>query len=126
LLSFGAEYFVFQFAIQSLKTEIYITIIFSVALYGCETWSLTMREERTLRVFENRMLRRIFGPKMDEVTGEWGKLHNEEHNYLYGSYNISWVIKSRRIRWAGLVARVVGKPEGRGNLEDPDVDGSLI
>jgi hypothetical protein len=68
-------------------------------MYGCETWSLTLREERRLRVFENRMLRRVFGPKRDEVTGECRKLHNEELNYLYSSPNIVRVVKSRRMRW---------------------------
>ena len=81
-------------------------IILPVVLYGCETWSLTMREEHGLRVFENRMLRRIFRPKMDGVTGEWRKLHNEELNDLYCSSNIVRVIKSRRMRWAGHVARM--------------------
>ena len=70
LLLFSAESFVFQFAIQNLKIKIYRTIILPVVLYGCETWSLTLREERRLRVFENRVLRRIFGPKRDEVTVE--------------------------------------------------------
>jgi len=76
LLSFGAESFVFQFAIQILNMKIYRNIILSVVLYGCEIWPLTLREERRLRMFENRMLRRIFGPKRDDVTGEWRKLHN--------------------------------------------------
>ena len=70
-----------------------------VVLYECETWSLTLREERKLRVFENMVLRRIFGPRRDEVTGEWRRLHNEELN---SSPNIVWVIKSRRMRWAGM------------------------
>jgi hypothetical protein len=78
LLLFGTESFFFQFAIQNLKIKIYRTIILTVILYGCETWSLTLREERRLRVFVNRVLRRVFGPKRDEVTGEWRKLHNEE------------------------------------------------
>jgi len=81
-------------------------MILPVVLYGCETWSLTLREECTLRVFENRVLRRIFGPKRDEVTGEWRKLHNEELNDLYSSQNIIRVIKSSRMRWEGHVARV--------------------
>jgi len=61
---------------KKLKIKIYRTIILPVGLYGCETWSLTVREERRLRVFENRVLRRVFGPKREEVTGEWRKLHN--------------------------------------------------
>ena len=77
MLLFGAESFIFQFFIQNLKIKIYRTIILAVVLYGCETWSLTLREERKLRVFENRLLRRVFGPKRDEVTGEWRKFHNE-------------------------------------------------
>jgi hypothetical protein len=72
--------------------------------HGCETWSLILREEHRLRVFENRVLRRIFGPRRDEVTGEWRKLHNEEH--LYSSPSIIGIIKSRRMRWAGHVTRV--------------------
>jgi len=75
-------------------------------LYGCETWSQTLREKRRLRVFENRVLRGIFGSKRDEVTGEWRKLHNEELNDLYCSPNIFWIIKSRRMRWVGRVARM--------------------
>jgi len=67
---------------------------------------LTLREERKLRVFENMVLRRIFGTRRDEFTGEWKRLHNEELNDLYSSPNIVWVIKSRRVRWAGLVARI--------------------
>ena len=69
-----------------------------VVLYGCETWSLTLREERRLRVYEKRVLRRVFGPKRNEVTGEWRKLHNEEMNNLYSLLNIVRVVKSRRMR----------------------------
>jgi hypothetical protein len=91
--------------------KIYRIIILSVVLYGCETWSLTLREEHRLRVFENRVLKRLFGPKRDEVTGEWRKLHNEELRDLYFLPNIVRVVKSRRMRWAGHVARMGG---GRG------------
>ena len=85
---------------------IYRTIILPVVLYGCETWSLILREERRLWVFENRVLGRIFGPKRDEVTEEWRKLHNEELNDLYCSPSIIRVIKWRRMRWTGHVARM--------------------
>jgi hypothetical protein len=81
-----------------------ILIILPVVLYGCESWSLTLREECRLRVFENKVLRRIFGPKRDEVIGEWRRLHNKELYALYSSPNIIRVIKSRRLRWAGHVA----------------------
>jgi len=96
---------------------------------GCETWSLTLREEARLRALENRVLRRIFGSKRDEVTGEWRKLPNEELNDLYSSPNIVRVIKSRRMRWAGHVARMgegrgvyrvmVGKPERKSPMGRP-------
>jgi len=109
--------------------KIYRTIILPVVLFGCETRSLKMREERKLRVFENIVLRRIFGRRRDEVTGEWRRLHNEELNDLYSSSNIVRVIKSRRMRWAGHVARMgeervvcrvlVGNPEGKRPLGKP-------
>ena len=91
---------------KNIKIKIHKTIILPVILYGCETWSLTLREERRVRVFEKRVLRRIFGPKRDEVTGEWRKLHNEELSGVYCSVYIVRVIKSRRMRWAGHVARM--------------------
>ena len=97
-------------------------------LYGCETWSLTLKEEYRLRVFENRILRRLFGRKRDE-NGEWRRLHNEELHSLYRSPNIVRVIKSRRLRWAGHVARteegrsvfkiLTGKPTGKRLLGRP-------
>ena len=86
-------------------------MILPVVLHGCETWSLTLREERKLRMFENMVLRRIFGPRRDEVTGVWRRLHNEELNDLYSSPNIVRVIKSRRMRWAGHVA-CMGEEKG--------------
>ena len=88
----------------------FILMLSVTRMYGCETWSLTWREEHRLRVFENSVLRRIFGSKRDGVTGEWRKLHNEELNDLYCSPNIVRVIKWRRMRWAGHVART---EEGR-------------
>ena len=114
---------------KNLKIKIYKTIILPVVLYGYETWSLTLREERKTRVSENIVLRRIFGPRWDEVTGEWRRLHNEELNDLYSSPNYVRVIKSRRMGWAGHVARMgeerelyrvlVGKPEGKRPLGRP-------
>jgi hypothetical protein len=83
-----------------------VRILLPVVLYGCETWSLTLRREHRLRVFENRVLGRIFGPKRDEVTGEWRKLHNKEIHDLYSSPSINRIIKSRRMRWSGHVARM--------------------
>ena len=121
---------------KNLKIKIYRNIILPVVLYGCETWSLTLREERKLRVFENMVLMRIFGPRRDEVTGEWWRLHNEELNDLYHSPNIVRMIKSRRMRWAGHVARMgeekglyrvlVGKPEGKGRMGDLGLDRWII
>jgi hypothetical protein len=81
-------------------------MILPVVLYGCETWSLTLREEHRLTVFGNKVFRRIFGPKRDEVTGEWRKLHNKELGDLYSSPSIIRIIKLRRMRWAGHVARI--------------------
>jgi hypothetical protein len=94
---------------KNVKIKIYRIIILPVVLYRCETWSLTLREECRLRVFENRVLRRIFEPKRDEVTGEWRRLHNKKLYALYSSPNIIRVIKSRRLRWAGHVARMGGE-----------------
>jgi hypothetical protein len=113
---------------KNLKIRIYKTIIFLVVLYGCETWSLTLREEH--KVFENRVLRSISGPRRDEVRGVWRKLHNKELHNLYSSPSIIRMIKSRKIRWAGHVARVgrrgtnayrlvVGKPDGKRSLGRP-------
>jgi hypothetical protein len=114
---------------KNTNIRAYRTIILPVVLYGCETWSLTLREEQRLRVFENRVLRRIFGTKRDEATGEWRRLHKEERNDLYSSPNIIRVIKSRRMRRVGHVARMgekrgayrilVGRPEGRRPLDRP-------
>jgi hypothetical protein len=114
---------------RNLKVKIYKTIILPVILYGCETWSQTLREEHRLRVFENRVLRRIFGPKRDEVMGEWRKLHNGELHNLYSPPRIIRQIKSRRMRWVGhetcmgegrnMYGVLVGKPEGKRPLERP-------
>ena len=89
-----------------MKVKTYKTITPPVVLYGCETWSLTLREEHRLRLFENKVLRKIFGGKRDEITGEWRKLHNSELHALYSSPNIIRSLKSRRLRWAGHVARM--------------------
>jgi hypothetical protein len=91
---------------RNVKVKTYKTILLPVVLYGCETWSLILREEHRLRVLENRVLRRIFGPKRDEVMKEWRKLHNEELHNLYSSPDIIRQVKSRRMRWAGHVARM--------------------
>ncbi|KAJ4426618.1 hypothetical protein ANN_26416, partial [Periplaneta americana] len=114
---------------KNLKVRIYKTVILLVVLYGCETWTLTLREEHSLRVFENNVLRKIFGAKRDEVTGEWRKLHNTELHALYSSLDIIRNIKSRRLRWAGHVVHMgesrnayrvlVGKPEGKRPLGRP-------
>jgi len=129
LLLFGTESLTSRPLSKSLKIKIYRIIILSVVLYGCENWSLILREQRKLRFFENNLLRRIFGLRMDEVTGDWRRLHNEEINVLYTSPNNVRVIKWRRMRWADHVARMgeergvyrvfVGKPEGKRPLGRP-------
>jgi len=113
-----------------VDTDINLYIYFlPVVLYGCETWSLTRRDERKLRVFENTVLRRIFGSRRDEITGEWRRLHNEELNDLYCSQNYVRVIKWRRMRWAGHVANM-GEETGTyrilvGNRREGDHWGDL-
>jgi hypothetical protein len=117
---------------KNLRIKIHKTVILPVVLYGCKTWSLTLREEHRLRVFENRVLRRIFGLKSDE-DGSWRKLSNDELHSLYFSPNIVRVIKSRRMRWAGYVARIgevftvfwLGGPNARDHWKDPDVGGRI-
>jgi hypothetical protein len=113
---------------KNLMIKIYKTVILPVVLYECETWSLTLREEHRLRDFENRVLRRIFGPKREE-DGSWRKLHNDELHSLYSSQSTVRVIKSGRMRWAGHVARMgegegiykvlVGRPKGKRPLGRP-------
>jgi hypothetical protein len=119
----------FRLHSRNVKVNIHKTIILLFVLCGRETWSLTLREEHRLRVFDNRVLRGIFGPTSDEVTGQWWKLHNEKLHNLYSSPGIIRQIKSRRMRWAGHVARMgegrnvyrvlVGKPEGKRPLGRP-------
>jgi hypothetical protein len=110
LLPFCPEPSVFSSAAdeKNVKIRINKTVILLMVLYGCETCSLTLREEHRMRVFENRVLK-IFGPKRDEVTGGWRKLHNDELRDLYSSSSIIRTIKSRRMRWAEHVARIRGK-----------------
>jgi hypothetical protein len=108
---------------KNIKIRIHKTIILPEVLYGCDTWSLTLREEHRLKMFENRVLRRIFGPKRNEMTGDETQLHNDELHNLYSLPSISRMIKPRRMRLAGHVARMgenryayrifVGKPEGK-------------
>ena len=126
----------FSLLSKNLKTKIYHIIIFPLVLYGCETWSLTWREERRLRMFENRAVRRICGPRKDEVTGDWRKVHNEELNDTNCLSYIIRLKKSRRMRWAEHVARV-GQRGGvysvlwgflreRDQLVEPGVKGRII
>jgi hypothetical protein len=134
LLLFSPKSFVFPSRIKNLKIKIYINVILPVVLYGCETWSLTLKEEYGLRIFENRVLRRIFGPKREE-DGSWTKLHDDELYSLYFSPNIVRVIKSRRMTWAGHIARMgrrvmftgfwLGGPKGRDHWEDLGVGGRI-
>ena len=91
---------------KNIKIKIYRTILLSFVVYGCETWSLILTDQRRLRVFENRVLRRILGPTWDEVKSEWKKLYNEKLNDLYCSPNVIWVNKSGRMRLAGHVAPI--------------------
>jgi hypothetical protein len=114
--------------------EFDLILKYCITVYGCETWSLILREERRLRVFENRVLRRVLGPKRDEVIWEWRKLYNEELNDLYSLPNIVRVVKSRRMRLAGHVSLMGEECTGcwwgnlreRGRWGDPDVDGMII
>jgi hypothetical protein len=116
---------------KNLKIKIYKTAILPFVLYGCETWSLTLREEH--RIFESRVLKRILGPKREE-DGSWRKLHNDKFHSLYSSPNVR-MIKSRRMRWAGHVARMVGEniftrfrlggPKVRDHWEDLGVGGKI-
>jgi len=111
---------------KKFKIKIYRIIILPFVLYGCETWSLILREESRLREFENRVLRRNLDPRGTGLTGEWRKLHNEEINDLYSSLNTFRVIKLKIMRWAGHVALMGrgeaytgfwwGKPEGKSPL----------
>jgi hypothetical protein len=119
---------------KNLKIKIYKTVILPVVPYRCKTWSLTLGEEHRLWVFKNRVLRKIFGPKREE-DGSWRKLHSDEHHSLYSSPNIVRVIKSRRMRWTGHVARMgegrgvyrvlVGSLKARDHWEDLGIDGRI-
>ena len=121
---------------KNLKIKMYRTIIVPVVLCGCESWPLTLREERRLKVFENRGLRRIFGPKRDEATDMWRKLHNEGLNDLYSSPNIVRMIKSRSTRWERQVARMGksrvvyrvwwGNLREKDHLGNPGLDGRIL
>jgi hypothetical protein len=122
--------------IKNIEIKIYKAIILSVVLYGCENWPLTLEKQHRLRVFEYRVLRSIFGPKGEQGAGGWRRLYAVEHHNLYASLNIIRVIKFRRMRWAGYVARMAemrnaysilnGKPEAKDHLEDLAVDGKII
>jgi hypothetical protein len=134
LLSLSPKSCAFPSHIKNLKIKIYKTVILSVALYRCETWALNLRKESRLRVSENRVLRKIFGPKREE-DGSWRKLHNDELDNPYFSPNIVRVIKSRKMRWAGHVARMgegevfigflLGNSKGKDHWEDLVVGGRI-
>ena len=121
---------------ENIQIKTFRTVILSVVLYGCETWFFTLREEHRLRVLENMVLRKIFGPKRDEVTGHWRRLHEDGPYALYSSPNIIRVIKSRSIVWKGVrspyedrrgACRVLARrPDGRNHLEELDVDERII
>jgi hypothetical protein len=119
-------------AVKNVKIRTYKTVILPAVLYECESWSLTLREEQRLRVFENRVLRRILGLKRDEVTGEWRKLHNEKLRDLYSSPSIIRMIMSRRMRWEGHVAGMGEKRNayrilvGKVRRKDKQVGGWII
>jgi hypothetical protein len=124
---FSTEPCVFSSAVENVKIRIYRTIILTMVLYGCVTWYLILREEHTLRVFENRMLR-IFGPKRVEVTGKWRKLHNGALRELYSSPSIIRSAKSKRMKWRGMwhewgkrnvYKLLVGKTKGKRPLGRP-------
>jgi hypothetical protein len=129
----GQNLFSSRLISKDLKIKIYKTVILPVVLYGCETWSLTLDEGHRLKVFENRVLK-IFGPKREEDESR-RKLHNDELHNLYSSPNIATVIKSRRMRWAGYVARMgreevftgfwLGGPKARDHWEDLGVCGRI-
>jgi hypothetical protein len=128
LLSFSPKYVSPSHIKKNLKIKIYRTAILQVVLYGCETWSLTLREEHRLRVFEKRVVRKIFGPEIEE-NGSCRELRNDDLHGLYSSPNVVRVIKSRRMRWSGHVAGMVegkgvysvlvGRPEGNRPLGRP-------
>jgi hypothetical protein len=121
--------------LRNIKVEVYKTIIVPFVLYGCDTSSLILRQEHRLRVFENSFVRRIFLPQRDEVTGEWRKLHSEEHHDLYLSPDSMKQIESRRMRWAVHMARrgeetkvyrfFVESPKKRDHSEDQGMDGRI-
>ena len=129
MLSFTADSLIFKLLSKNIKIKIYRTVILPVVLYRCETWSFTMSEKHRLRVSEKRIVRKISGPKKYNVTGEWRRLYNKELYTLYSSPNNIWVIKSRRMRWVGLVTYMegrsgaymvlVGRPGGKRPLVGP-------